>query len=278
MKKAILIFALITTTLTGCFAQRIGSLPQAGAPDHNDQLPIWQPWNGGGLQHTFSWTLDSMERYLTRNLHLLRQGDIFTSYAELLLYPSPASILMQATDGLGQSYGVGGNYSHFFIEKLGTVNTRAGIDIDNGDFTITNYGYTWTLPHTDGAAGQALVTDGAGNLTFSQPANTPVIVASSEQLNGSGVANAVLINYSVVTDGFYEIVYSLQDLTAPDPTFNYAYTTPIGAINYTNTPTAPAEDTNRQIFYALGGTTIGASVTGCSPCGSYSLIVKLLKY
>ena len=69
-----------------------------------------------------------------------------------------------------------------FIIKNGAI-IRPGGTLEIGDSTDTGY----IFPLTDGSSGQALVTDGAGNLSFGPVGGTPGGTTTQMQYNNGGV-------------------------------------------------------------------------------------------
>jgi hypothetical protein len=53
------------------------------------------------------------------------------------------------------------------LQFAGLTNTSAGLEINDMGFYLRNFNHQWLWPIADGTANQTLITDGAGNLSFS---------------------------------------------------------------------------------------------------------------
>lgn len=90
---------------------------------------------------------------------------------------------------MGDISGAGANSYSLYLSDAGSPSYMAG--------TLTIGGYT--LPNTDGSAGQALVTNGSGTVSWATPSSTPVTVTSiptplSPVSSGTGTAKTVSSN------------------------------------------------------------------------------------
>ena len=84
------------------------------------------------------------------------------------------------------------------------------IESDGSKLTITSGGTAFNLPTSDGSAGQALVTDGAGNLSFDTVATTvsddTLATVTSNKHLGSTARTIDSINATFIDSAFYFLV------------------------------------------------------------------------
>ena len=84
------------------------------------------------------------------------------------------------------------------------------IESDGSKLTITSGGTAFNLPTSDGSAGQALVTDGAGNLSFDTVATTvsddTLATVKSNKHLGSTARTIDSINATFIDSAFYFLV------------------------------------------------------------------------
>ena len=86
------------------------------------------------------------------------------------------------------------------------------IESDGSKLTITSGGTAFNLPTADGSAGQALVTDGAGNLSFDTVATTvsddTLATVTSNKHLGSTARTIDSINATFIDSAFYFLVHN----------------------------------------------------------------------
>ena len=86
------------------------------------------------------------------------------------------------------------------------------IESDGSKLTITSGGTAFNLPTSDGSAGQALVTDGSGNLSFDTVSTTVSDDTLATVRNNKSLSTAVRtidsINATFIDSAFYFLVHN----------------------------------------------------------------------
>jgi hypothetical protein len=101
---------------------------------------------------------------------------------------------------------VSGTYPNFEVAATALQAADIGVSVQAYDANLTSFVSAFTLPTTDGTAGQVLSTDGAGNLTLASTGTVTSVAASA----GTGIS----ISGSPITSSGTLVVTN----TAPDQT------------------------------------------------------------
>jgi len=153
----------------------------------------------------------------------------------------------------------------------------------------TSSNTTFTLPGTDGTNGQAITTDGSGNLGFSSVVSTgssntftaaqTFRAANAVRSEAASTQDAIVIAGRAGGTSSYAATLTPTTLSAnrtvtiPDETFTVGY---IGAPQSTNT-TVAASDAGKHIYFTGGSTatlTVNTNSTTAIDVGTVILVVN----
>ena len=153
----------------------------------------------------------------------------------------------------------------------------------------TSSSTTFTLPGTDGTNGQAMTTDGSGNLGFSSVVSTgssntftaaqTFRAANAVRSEAASTQDAIVIAGRAGGTSSYAATLTPTTLSAnrtvtiPDETFTVGY---IGAPQSTNT-TVAASDAGKHIYFTGGSTatlTVNTNSTTAIDVGTVILVVN----
>ena len=153
----------------------------------------------------------------------------------------------------------------------------------------TSSNTTFTLPGTDGTNGQAMTTDGSGNLGFSSVVSTgssntftaaqTFRAANAVRSEAASTQDAIVIAGRAGGTSSYAATLTPTTLSAnrtvtiPDETFTVGY---IGAPQSTNT-TVAASDAGKHIYFTGGSTatlTVNTNSTTAIDVGTVILVVN----
>lgn len=153
----------------------------------------------------------------------------------------------------------------------------------------TSSNTTFTLPGTDGTNGQAMTTDGSGNLGFSSVVSTgssntftaaqTFRAANAVRSEAASTQDAIVIAGRAGGTSSYAATITPTTLSAnrtvtiPDETFTVGY---IGAPQSTNT-TVAASDAGKHIYFTGGSTatlTVNTNSTTAIDVGTVILVVN----
>ena len=153
----------------------------------------------------------------------------------------------------------------------------------------TSTSTTFTLPGTDGTNGQAMTTDGSGNLGFSSVVSTgssntftaaqTFRAANAVRSEAASTQDAIVIAGRAGGTSSYAATLTPTTLSAnrtvtiPDETFTVGY---IGAPQSTNT-TVAASDAGKHIYFTGGSTatlTVNTNSTTAIDVGTVILVVN----
>lgn len=143
--------------------------------------------------------------------------------------------------------------------QLGATGALRFADSDSSNYvafkapTIVGSNVTWTLPNTDGTAGQVLITNGSGVLSWATPTLTPTAPTNNTLpvVSGTPTVGETLSSTSGTWSGY------------PAPTFAYQWVRGAATNIGTNSP-------SYQLVDADLGSTVKCTVTATNVAGSAS--------
>lgn len=174
-----------------------------------------------------------------------------------------------STDGSGNHQNLLVDHTHALLTSttVGGITTGINTSYITGLQLIDN-NVTWQWPTADGTIGQALVTDGAGNLSFSSPSST----LAATHIGFGSAGNTLTGNADLTwneTTGLLNVLHLGNGVFKLDPSngvFDIGFYTPGGGLNGSY---LRVFDNDGSLNYFTGGTThfsaagpLGASVYG----------------